>query len=832
MRADAGAGCGTAAQVCHGRCGSPRGSGRRGLLPFDPVRGWMGMGWCTLRGSVGSGWSRLDAPRCDGHGGSSRPCWEGGGGIWRRNLCRASGDAAAAGAPDGGGDPPSGAEPATSTCGEGRPLPSRGASGHPPGGSMNLMSQVPQGRTVTLADIADMADVGRSAVSNWRKRHEDFPAPVGSSPRGPLFDLSQVEDWLRARDQLRHRLDPDRHIWRSIERYSGNASAEVWISALGALLVLRELGGGVEESILAEVDLREAAREAEAAHPDLRGCLVEPLAALGARELEQLQRLMPLGTRTADAMEAWAELLRMRGSSSGKRTWAHSSSTALNQLLTLMADPPSGVVYDPAAGEGGLLLAAWEAAKREGRNVLLVGQEISAGARVIAMQRAWLAGAPMRVHSGDTLTDDFEPQLRAALVLCDPPYSSPRNPLPLPWDDRWGFGIPPAKQMNFAWLQHCYAHLAPGARAFVLLPTGSLFRSGLEGEIRSEMVRQGAVEAVMALPAGLAEQTTIPLALWILHRNGNRSDVLLVDGSRLGRRYRGRTEFDLREIAILAAAYRGWRDGSLADDASVPAAAVSRSDLVGPGATLVPSRWASLRADRTPYWSLLRDTHGPERAWERLQGHGPPAYPIEARQPRAHLATVGQLIEEGQLQRHAGLFVDIGDLGVEGTPVVTQEEVRAGYAQGQLCAEDAAVPPSAITRPGDLLVLSTGEDIKALVDEHGGQLVKSPLQVLRITGEGLNPWILSAVLSSSHNRDMARSTGIHRLDIRTLTVPRMTAEEQTILGEAVKSAALRARAARALADAERSVIKALGDTAITHTLEVLESGAVGPEAAR
>jgi len=55
---------------------------------------------------------------------------------------------------------------------------------------------------VTAAGIARLAGVGRAAVSNWRRRHADFPKPVGGTETSPSFALAEVEDWLRRQGKL------------------------------------------------------------------------------------------------------------------------------------------------------------------------------------------------------------------------------------------------------------------------------------------------------------------------------------------------------------------------------------------------------------------------------------------------------------------------------------------------------------------------------------------------------------------------------------------------------------------------------------------------------
>ncbi|PLW72313.1 hypothetical protein C0036_13270, partial [Streptomyces sp. DJ] len=61
---------------------------------------------------------------------------------------------------------------------------------------------MPQTVTVSAAEISRLAGVGRAAVSNWRRRHPDFPAPAGGTDASPLFALGEVEEWLRAQGKL------------------------------------------------------------------------------------------------------------------------------------------------------------------------------------------------------------------------------------------------------------------------------------------------------------------------------------------------------------------------------------------------------------------------------------------------------------------------------------------------------------------------------------------------------------------------------------------------------------------------------------------------------
>src|SRR3954453_62079 len=75
---------------------------------------------------------------------------------------------------------------------------------------------------VTAADIARLAGVGRAAVSNWRRRYEDFPEPVGGTPNSPLFTLSEVERWLRDQGKLQTS-SPWERLWQLVEAHRGDA---------------------------------------------------------------------------------------------------------------------------------------------------------------------------------------------------------------------------------------------------------------------------------------------------------------------------------------------------------------------------------------------------------------------------------------------------------------------------------------------------------------------------------------------------------------------------------------------------------------------------------
>ncbi|WP_425525378.1 helix-turn-helix transcriptional regulator, partial [Streptomyces griseus] len=91
---------------------------------------------------------------------------------------------------------------------------------------------------VTAAGIARLAGVGRAAVSNWRRRHADFPQPVGGSATSPSFALSDVERWLRDQGKLAE-VPLRERVWQEVAGHPAGA-AQALVHTGCALLLVRD----------------------------------------------------------------------------------------------------------------------------------------------------------------------------------------------------------------------------------------------------------------------------------------------------------------------------------------------------------------------------------------------------------------------------------------------------------------------------------------------------------------------------------------------------------------------------------------------------------------
>jgi type I restriction enzyme M protein len=176
-------------------------------------------------------------------------------------------------------------------------------------------------------------------------------------------------------------------------------------------------------------------------------------------------------------------------------------------------------------------------------------------------------------EQADSFHRDLHPDLKADFVLANPPFNDSdwRGDL-LKNDVRWKYGVPPASNANFAWVQHFIHHLAPTGLAGFVLANGSMSsnQSG-EGEIRKNIVEADLVDCMVALPGQLFYSTQIPVCLWFIARdkkNGRfrdrRGETLFVDARKMGRMidrvHRELTEEDIRKIADTYHAWRGDKD--------------------------------------------------------------------------------------------------------------------------------------------------------------------------------------------------------------------------------------------------------------------------------
>ncbi|RLK25375.1 N-6 DNA methylase [Micromonospora sp. M71_S20] len=627
--------------------------------------------------------------------------------------------------------------------------------------------------TVTAAEIARLAGVGRAAVSNWRKRHPDFPAPVGGTTASPEFDLIEVEQWLRGQGKLPQLSRADR-LWQHLAAPKETPAAA--LAAVGALLLARHR------------DDRPAPGPADA----------------------HLAALLPDVDALADELgpqAAFDELWRRFSAPGPGRPFA--TPDVLADLMVGLAGVGGGSVLDPAAGTGALLRAAARAGCTSA-----YGQELDPDLARLAGLSLALREVPGEVCPGDSLRADAFAGRTVDAVVCHPPFGATNwGDAELGYDPRWEYGVPPRTEPELAWVQHALAHLRPGGHAVLLMPpTVAGRRAGRR--IRAELLRRGALRAVVALPSGVAAPHGVPLHLWVLRRPAADAPAparaLLVDAA----------EGDLAELS--ARVLTAWRAFAAAPDAEADEAGFARAvpviELLDEDVDLTPAR-------RQPAVGVERTGEHLVRTRERLAaivGDLPALMPQVTPTPDGApplTATVAELARGGALQILGPVRPNGGESESVELLVLHARDVVEG--SGPSPHEGKPLGQAIELAPGDVVVplVARRLTVRVITDEEA--LLGPNMYLLRPNPAALDPWFLAGQLRNSANERQASSlSGTLRFDIRRAQVPRLRLDDQRAYGDAF-------RRLNAFESAIRQVAL-LGTELVQLTADSLANGSVNP----
>jgi type I restriction enzyme M protein len=296
-------------------------------------------------------------------------------------------------------------------------------------------------------------------------------------------------------------------------------------------------------------------------------------------------------------------------SAEGKKGGEFYTPRCVVRLLVEMIEPFKGRVYDPCCGSSGMFVQSEEFIKEHGGkldDIHVVGQESNPTTWKLAKMNLAIRGieADLGQHNADTFRNDLHKYLKADFILANPPFNmSTWGGEGLREDVRWKFGVPPARNANYAWIEHMIHHLAPSGVAGFVMANGSMSsqQSG-EGEIRKAIVQADLVDCMIALPGQLFYGSMIPACLWFLARdkaNGKfrdrRGQILFIDARKMGHLVdRKHRELSEEEIAKVAKTYHSWRGekdaGEYADVAGFSKSATLK-EVESHGFVLTPGRY-------------------------------------------------------------------------------------------------------------------------------------------------------------------------------------------------------------------------------------------------
>lgn len=239
------------------------------------------------------------------------------------------------------------------------------------------------------------------------------------------------------------------------------------------------------------------------------------------------------------------------GKKAGEFYTPHEVSQLMSEIVAWhLAGRENIEIYDPTSGSGSLLINIGKAvARRQGdpNSIKYFAQELKQNTynltRMNLIMRGILADNIV-VRNGDTLEEDwpwfdtvenkeetYKP-LFVDAVVSNPPYSQNWSPEGKEIDPRFRYGIAPKSKADYAFLLHDLYHLRPDGIMCIVLPHGVLFRGGEEETIRTNLVENRHIRAIIGLPANIFFGTGIPTIIMVLQKQRTSSDVLIVDASR------------------------------------------------------------------------------------------------------------------------------------------------------------------------------------------------------------------------------------------------------------------------------------------------------------
>jgi SAM-dependent methyltransferase len=651
---------------------------------------------------------------------------------------------------------------------------------------------------VTLTEIAELTKVRRASVSNWRRRHIDFPQPVRDDGQQALFNAEEMAEWLDQRpipgaltqpvtygEQFRSLLR-----MRTLSALRGLLPGDQLVATAMALSALRRVTGRQ----LTDVEgAKSLARETERDQSQFAGVFIPDLEQLQVHNAALVSTIDEMCTAIGTAETAERLVTEADRLGSGIRT--HLTPLVVAEFAAeLIGDVSGRVIYDPAAGGGTLLLRV----AANGTPARLLAADNDPAMLRLLRQRLLCHDVRAECVMQDSLRTAGWPGVD--LVVLDPPFAG--SDMVVPEMRRQ------AAHQLFPWLRQAVGQLAPGGRAVVLAPAWLLTRTGDDdpaARLRDSLVEQKILRAIIQLPRlSHPFRTGTELIMLVLTNTipGETTDTVLVCCAERA------TEDGLGMARAVREMLAGQAAPLPAEVASeIPRASTSRQR------SLLPAHVLSLGSESSGYAAQIAAATrrlAVTRAHEQLAS---PAV-TELDSPR-RLTTVGEHIAGGRLRVFSGFRVPSRDLGFAGEVRVIGEPEVAGH----ISVGERRIPQDALARiprvkqtlRGDLVVLPVAP-LQVLVDAAGGSLVQTPAQVVRILrgnpdnasdDASASPWItpavLAALLTAPRNRGRTSGSRVLRDDLAALELPDLPPDEVDRLDETLRElAVLRLRAAERL----------------------------------
>ncbi len=244
--------------------------------------------------------------------------------------------------------------------------------------------------------------------------------------------------------------------------------------------------------------------------------------------------------------DAYEYLMRHFATESGKSKGQFYTPAEVSRIMAKAiginaARSAAQTIYDPTCGSGSLLLKAHDEAPYD---LTIYGQEKDVATRALARMNMVLHGCPTaEIWRENTLSSPHFVNNDGSLktydfVVANPPFSDKAWSTGFdPANDRFGrfsYGVPPAKNGDYAYMLHVIASLKSAGKGAIVMPHGVLFRGNAEAEIRERIIRRGYIKGIIGLPANLFYGTGIPACIVVLDKENAhaRTGIFMIDASK------------------------------------------------------------------------------------------------------------------------------------------------------------------------------------------------------------------------------------------------------------------------------------------------------------
>ncbi len=283
------------------------------------------------------------------------------------------------------------------------------------------------------------------------------------------------------------------------------------------------------------------------------------------------------------------------------------------ELLVEILEPYDGRIFDPFCGSGGMFVQSYKFIKEHEGNpedISIYGQEINEATLRICKMNLAIRNLEGNIRLGDSIRDDQHRGLEADKIITNPPFNMSEWGKDSIADDdpRFKYGMPPANNANFAFIQHMIHHLDPEGVCGTVMANGSMSVQDSQGDIRKSIIEDDLLDVVVALPKELFYTTPIPACLWIMSKGKdsdeyrNRSgETLFIDAREIyksiDRTQNILTDKQIEKIANTVRAYRGEEGADDYENVKGYCKVVDTEEIADNNHIITPGRYVGIEED-------------------------------------------------------------------------------------------------------------------------------------------------------------------------------------------------------------------------------------------